>query len=516
MFVSEYFRLNEAQLSKMKSLDVFDALLDVDSNFFINIIRLKDATIPEFKEAYQAINKFFSDIATLLDAADNPSDKDKMYCSALKRFHFHEVNGINLGFSKSGKGSGWGKDTSEKVLSDAYQIVKKGSKQPEIFHLVSLFEENMGPDRLSDMIATIIEPQIKKYTLRVMSELEITPENYPLLRFQSDGLVHNPNKNSAILLLPTEILHELPIARDWDDVDRVVSENDAIRQEISEYVGEEWSRWASSYKKRFLKKNIFMEPDVCSRVIEEYRKQKLSAYDLKNDYNYLAELFLKSIKKTGLLGCVSDYPSSLEATHAIINIFKDWVENNRGWAEIQDAPTKKREKAVQRFMHLGAKYYVENNNLDFSCEADEGRGPVDIKLSRGTDKTIAEIKLSSNGQYLHGYHTQISEYGSAERTANMIYVFVDVGNPVKRKTLIKAHKKDLESGIKCPELVIIDAMPKKAASTYDIDLPDISFEDFPEINFDINLDDNPSFDFESISFQDVNELQGFDDFKIDE
>ena len=70
MFVSEYFRLNEAQLSKMKSLDVFDALLDVDSNFFINIIRLKDATIPEFKEAYQAINKFFSDIATLLEVAN--------------------------------------------------------------------------------------------------------------------------------------------------------------------------------------------------------------------------------------------------------------------------------------------------------------------------------------------------------------------------------------------------------------------------------------------------------------
>ena len=98
-----------------------------------------------------------------------------------------------------------------------------------------------------------------------------------------------------------------------------------------------------------------------------------------------------------MLERVADYPSSLEATHAIIDIFKDWVENNRGWSEIQDAPTSKREKAVQRFMHLGAKYYVDNNNLDFSCEADEGRGPVDIKLSRGTDKAIAEIKLSSNG-----------------------------------------------------------------------------------------------------------------------
>lgn len=489
MFISEFFNLNGEQLSKMRSLDVFDALLDVDSNFFINIIRLKEATISEFKEAYQNINNFFSGIATLLDAAESPSNKDKMYRSALKKFHFHEVNGINLGFSKSGKGSGWGEDTSKKVLADAYQIVKKGSKQPEIFHLVSLFEEGMGPDRLSDMIATIIEPQIKKYTLRVMSELGITSENYPLLKFQKNGLVYNPYKKTTILLLPTEILHEIPIAKDWDDIDRVVSENDAIRREISEDIGNEWSRWVSSAKKRFLKENIFLQPDVCSRVIEDYRKQKLPAYDPKNDFNYLAELFLRSIKQTGLFERVADYPSSLEATHAIIDIFKDWVENNRGWAEIQEAPSKKREKAVQRFMHLGAKYYVENNNLDFSCEADEGRGPVDIKLSRGTDKTIAEIKLSSNGQYLHGYQTQISEYGSAERTANMIYVFVDIGNPGRRNTLIEAHKKDIESGIKCPEIVIIDAMPKKAASTYDIELPDISFEDFPEIDIDINMDD---------------------------
>jgi hypothetical protein len=130
MFVSEYFHMNEEQLSIMRSLNIFDALLDVDSNFFINIIRLKDATIPEFKEAYQNINNFFSDIATLLDAAESPSNKDKMYRSALRKFHFHEVNGINLGFSKSGKGSGWGEDTYKKVLADAYQIVKKVQSSP--------------------------------------------------------------------------------------------------------------------------------------------------------------------------------------------------------------------------------------------------------------------------------------------------------------------------------------------------------------------------------------------------
>lgn len=53
------------------------------------------------------------------------------------------------------------------VISDAFDIVKKGILYPEIFQLVSLFEENIGPDRLSDMISTIIYPDIVAYTKRI-------------------------------------------------------------------------------------------------------------------------------------------------------------------------------------------------------------------------------------------------------------------------------------------------------------------------------------------------------------
>lgn len=114
---------------------------------------------------------------------------DIMYRAARNIFCFHEVNGINLGFSESGHGSGWGDKLSKRVLQDAYQIVKKGSKQPEIFHLVSLFEEDIGPDRLSDIIATIIEQEIIEYSLRIMKELNVTPETRPELLFLENGLV---------------------------------------------------------------------------------------------------------------------------------------------------------------------------------------------------------------------------------------------------------------------------------------------------------------------------------------
>lgn len=482
MFISEYIKPKKS-LSK---LGVFDALIDKDSNFFINIIRLKNSAVPEFIEAYSQMNSFFCEIATLLDSADKPELSDKMYKSARRRFVFHEVHGINLGFSESSNGAGWGDKLSDKVLSDAYQIVKKGSKQPEIFHLVSLFEENVAGDRLSDMIATIIEPYIKNYTIRIMQELGVNPKTRKNLVFSKEGFIVNPYKNCPILLLPEEILHELPIARDWDDISRVASENEAIRREISAEIGAEWKKWASSERKDYLLKHIFMQPDVCQRVIDSYKSENLMAFDFRNDPEYYAAVLLKTIKETESFSKTKRQPNSFDASMDIIKIFKDWTENNHGWAEIQNAPSHSREKSIQRAIHLGAKYYLKKNNLDASFECDAGNGALDVKISRGTDKTITEVKLSTNGQYLHGYETQVKLYGRAEQAEKTIYVFIDIGNANRRKTLLKRHEQDKENCIKCPELVIIDARKRSAASTFDTD--DFNFGvdyDFDSIEWDL-------------------------------
>lgn len=494
MFVSEYFHLSDSQVQKMNDMGVFDAILDKDSHFFINIVRLKSSSISEFIESYKAINNYFGEIATLLDAADNPTMDDVMYRTARKKFDFHEVNGINLGFSKSKYGAGFGKSISDQVLRDAYQIIKKGSKQPEIFHLVSLFEENVAGDRLSDMIATIIEPYIRQYTIRVMNELGINSQNYPDMNFQSDGLIHNPYKNSPILLLPKEILHKLPIAKEWDDIDRVVHENELIRKEISMEIGERWTKWATSEKKSYLKQHIFMEPAACSRVVNGYKNQKLDAYDVKENTNYFAEVLLKDIRNTCSFKTDINRPTSVEAARAIIAIFKDWIENNRGLEVINNALSMKKEKITQRLIHLAAKYYVNVNDLDFSCEADEGRGPADFKLSRGADKTVIEVKLSSNSQYIHGYQVQIKEYCTAEHATNSLYVLIDIGNPKRIKKISELHRKNQVLEKYCPELIIIDARPKKAASTYnenidmecfsDVGREEINIDDMPDINVD--------------------------------
>ena len=92
------------------------------------------------------------------------------------------------------------------------------------------------------MVATIIYPDIVMYTKRIQDELGICKEKYSEYIFREYGLAVNLYKGCEILLLPKDILHELPIAQCWDDMDRVTSENENIRREINEAVGEEWSR----------------------------------------------------------------------------------------------------------------------------------------------------------------------------------------------------------------------------------------------------------------------------------
>lgn len=460
-FISDYFGKD------FDAVGVFDAVMDSDSHYFINVTRLKDTTTPEFLESYSKINSYFHKIALLLSFANEKNTQDRFYKEALKKFSFSEINGINLGFSESRYGAAFGEVLKKATISDAFDIIKAGTTRPEIFHLVGLFEENVGPDRLSDMVATIIVEDIRTYTRRINSELGITPENFPDDRF-TDGIVQNPYKKCELLLLPKEILHELPIAKCWDDIDRVVIENAAIRQEINDMVGLEWKKYTSHQKKSYLKNTIFMNPEKCARVLQSYQNSHAEECDWEADLDYVAQHIFKQLKDMGFSflqhSATPPHICSRDAIFHIIETFKDWVENNRGWSEIQEISSGKREKIVQRLIHLGAKEYIAVNGLDISFEPDSGRGPVDIKISTGADKSICEVKLSSNPQYLHGYQAQVQEYGKAECTENLFYVFVNTGNPQRLRTIMSAHEENQKAGRKCPELIVIDATIKESAS----------------------------------------------------
>lgn len=461
IFVSNFFNLD----NQLEELGVFNSIMTKDSHFFINIIRLRDSQTPEFSKAYNHFNGFFENIVKLLDASTTKGDK--LYNTALKYFNFSGLNCINLGFSESGKDVGFGKVLSSKVISDAFDIIKAGSKQPEIFQLTSLFEDNVGPDRLSDMIATIIRPEIEEYTRRINRILKLDKDHYPHIEFENEIAI-NPYKKCQLLYLPTEVLHELPIARSWDDIDRVITENEKIRAEINDVVALNWKKMLSSEKKKYIKEQILMIPDKCERIIEGFKNEKIDTYDIKSNLDYLVDSTFSHILKDGAFNSIANNKikelDSYEVALGCLNIIKKWFENNKGWEIPQSVTTNKREKVVQRLIHLGGQYFCEINNIDMSFEVNNGNGPVDLKLSRGNDKTIIEVKLSSNKDYLNGYLKQIEEYAKAENTNKRIYLYIKVGNPKRDILICDLYEKSKEERKNPPLLYIIDSTPQLSAS----------------------------------------------------
>ena len=442
----------------LEEIGVFDVFLDEDSSFFINIKRLKECGVLEFAGSYEKINDYFREIGLLLKSSTPGS---KLYNAANKKFYFPEVNGINLGFSSGKYGAGFGPKLRAQIIKDAYEIIQSGSENPEIFHLVSLFEDNVGPDRLSDMIARIIYEDIVAYTKRVLEELGINQKTHPEFIFR-DGLVANPYKSRWLLLLPECILSELPIARCWDDIERVCSENDAIREEVNQEIGNAWGTLSTPERKKHLREQVFKQPEKLQRVIKAYQEFAAPDFNKFRNPEYVAN-YLTDTYQLPDSTCTDSYSASMD----IIENFKHWVEFHRGSSVINGKSAKPSEKLVQTLIYAVGQMFCKKFNWDFIPETDGGRGYVDFKISRGNDKTVIEVKLTSNQQCEHGLEVQIEEYAKAEETDKKIFVLVDTGSCSYRvKSVQTKHDEMIAKGMSPATVIVVDAVPKDPASTY--------------------------------------------------
>ena len=458
LLLSKYLELEE----EFEENGIFDIALDMDSNYFINVKLLEKTTIPEFKHSYKKINNFFREIYVLLK--NTASVNDRTFNEAKKKFNFPEKIKIGLGYSKGTTGTGLTGKTALKVLKDAKEIIDKGIIEPEIFHLIGLFEEGIGPDRLSDMYSHLIYDDIINYTIEKNTLLEINKEKYPDMKFEK-GLLINPFKNKPVLMLPKDLLHELPIAKEWDDIDNVCARIQCIRDEMNSFVGDEWKKGSIRDKKNFIKEYIMKNEEIFKAVISEYKNFSVESYDFDNDPLgfHIIPKELKNIPFEKIE--IHKEENVKDIVLKICNKFKELIENNALVKLLYEKDGKFRgEKYVQLLFYGIADSYCNSFDVDISPELNSGRGNIDFKYSRGyKDKVIVEVKLTSNRQLIHGMKTQILEYAKAEKTDQLVYLVIDDSKDEEKiKKLYEEYNK-IENKI---ELIIINTEIKKSASIY--------------------------------------------------
>lgn len=467
--ISSEFGIDMAVLDK---LGVVNVLLNTDTLVFIDPLLLEGSAHKEISEgAYQSYRKRFEKIVKLLSVSKAVDDVP--WRNAKRLFRFSEVSWTCLGYGTTVKGSGFGKDLISSTLNTASQIVALGVDDIDLFMALALFEEGIGPDRISDMTTNIILSDLISFSERVNQKLKIPTKKFKV-GANIYNLVVNPYSDQPLIFVPNDIVRDLPIASDWSDISRVVRENEELRERVNDNLGEIWATMTKKQKQR-LKKSALRSKEAFQQVMDMIREVEPKPYDFKSDTN--GESFW-----TELLNQIpNDYPYDLskysgrklsadevvEVVNKILSQFQDLVENKGLWKELWDESGKPRkEKASQRLFFAVAYSYCKANNIDLTPEADSGNGPVDFKLSQGfNSKLVVEVKLSTNGSLVHGYEKQLEIYKKADDTDLGVFLVIDIGGIGKKYGEVQKLRNDfiIEYG-KASEIWYVDGNQKASAS----------------------------------------------------
>lgn len=465
---SEHFGVRESVLD---DLGVLDPTLNVDVKLFIDPLLLGVSKHPVIRKGAESFRNYFAEIIKLLKASKRVGDV--AWREAQRRLHFAEVPGTCLGYSAASiRGSAFGPELSGRILTTAKEIVDLGIVDPDLFVALPLLEEGVGPDLISDMTTNIILFDLFEFNTRVLKSLDVPTE---LFQFgtQSIHLPVNPTtiRRTPIILLPKDVLRELPLAQDWDSVCEAARKNALLRATTNRLIGAIWKA-KSRRQKSEIRRSVLANKDAFEALMQAIHEAKPTSYDFDKDPQGLLkwrDLLTSAAREEPLmlmLGAAASIDDVYEIVLKIVNQFCFLVEDKGLWKELWHGVKRRPEKSAQRLFFAVAYSYCEANNLDVSPEMDTGTGVVDFKFSVGAKaKVMVEIKLSDNPKVVAGYEKQLETYKKSEKTSKGVYVVINVGGMGKRDIdLLKVKNEQAARGEPTSEIVFIDGSKRRSAS----------------------------------------------------
>lgn len=459
--ISQVLGISEDTLSEC---GVFNGFVDVDSCLYVDPRLLRTTEAPELKASYDRLQGYFKDVFNLLRHSKDRNDI--FWRNAQNLLTFKEKPIMALGYSIDGtNGTAIGAGLADALTETAYQIIKIGILEPTIFELVGLLESGVGADRVSDMTVAIVFPDLLSYAARVAKELGLATVEY------DEVLIPCDTKKAPVVLIPEDVLSDLPVAFDWDNRDYICAHNEALRSKVNRIIGKTWKD-ASRARKSDLKKLMFKYPELMLDALNIYKTKKPRKYDFGEDpsgmfaWNALAKNYCK------------EYPLALESirldspervftlVEKICERYKVLMEDNGLWEVLWHNGKLRRERIAQLNLYAVGDAYCEANNIDITRESNSGRGPVDFKFSAGyRARVTVEVKYSTNTRLLHGWEKQLPIYNKAEKTEYSIFLIIQTSDSIRTIEAIQASASEQSrQGKKVPKVIVIDGRPSRSAS----------------------------------------------------
>jgi len=235
--------------------------------------------------------------------------------------------------------------------------------------------------------------------------------------------------------------------------------NDQLRSQINNYLRSVLPKKATKDDYRKAASLVIEKfPEVLDYYILTKEKQSDRAVSISNEKVKQAETqFISQIQElTGLLKTQSDFfntvGKTLDESLERVRFLKDVIENKDGYRLFYvDGVPIERENDLQIMYRLT--WFA--TDADVNREVNNGRGPVDFKVSVGRrDSTLVEFKLAKNTQLKRNLQNQIEIYKKSSDTKQSIKVilFFTKKELDRVKKILKELK--IESD---PHIILIDA-----------------------------------------------------------
>ncbi len=397
-------------------------------------------------------------------------------------FMFPEIKQTWLGYSRVGnRGSGLGRDFADALFRNLYSIFANfGAEEvTRSSHLekLCLIKTGVGRDNISDFTTHLILDYLLDYTQefarqhltarqRRLVAVSQARFNFHTRIWESDRFELPYHDSDYVILTPKDILtredtwiNKTDMVRDFPEVAAGLP-NDQLRAQLNEYLIRHLPENPKQKERNEVVAGMIAEhPEYIDYYIR-YKEdngdtaESLSAQRVREVEHVFHENVVELVE--ALQNETAFYSTGIGTygeARARVMFLKDVIEHKGGHRLFYDknAEPIRRESDLQiifRFTWFATP-------ADLSREVNDGRGPVDFKVSRGAwDKSLVEFKLASNSKLRQNLERQLTIYeaaSDARRSLKVIVYFTEaelgrVASILKELGLLGS-----------PDIVLIDA-----------------------------------------------------------
>ena len=431
LYFSDVFEVSEEMIDEYGA---FNVSLITDLPLFIDPFLLFNSDKPEYRGLHDQIIKYLRFLKDRSVEGNVNSDLLRAW------YYFSEVEQNCLGFCVAGHaGHGLGMMFARALNANMHNIfssfgneqVTKGSHLEKL----CLIANGVGKDTISDFTTNLIKDFLCEYT-QTFAHRHLTRNQKRIIAIPK-AVFNYDTKSWAtrryelpffdggfVLLTPRDILtrddtwiNKEDMLRNFEDIPPAVPDA-ALRGQINEYF---YSMLPKEPIKRDFDRAAANAYLKYPQLIDYFIKHKEDTGDeaLFRSREKVAESNSVYVKQFGELVDLLESETAFyrvpgtteDEARQRIEFFKDVVENKGGHRIFysKGQPIRKETDA-----HILYRMTWFSTRSDIGREVNDGRGPVDFKISRGAnDKTLVEFKLASNPQLRRNLEKQLEIYQKA-------------------------------------------------------------------------------------------------------